>query len=542
MRNSLLSLVIVSSLAWSCGSSKSDNSQKSLSLLKQHTEMLSHDSCMGRKPFSEGADKAVKYLSEQMKEIGLKPYSGDSYYQNVEVVLSQTEVSKTMTLSTPKGKMELERYEDFTGFTKRLEEKIDIENAPMFFAGYGIVAPEYGKDDYSGIKDIENKIAIVLVNDPGLGSSDKSYFKGDEMTYYGRWMYKYEQAAKAGAKGVLIIHEDRGAGYGWSVVQASAKSKLYVAHREEGRYDTELEGWITQDVAKEFLEMNGYKLEELMAKSKSADFKPFDLSSKLSVSMNNSFTYQQSPNVVGYIEAKEPTQKSVVYTAHWDHLGVGKAIDGDSIINGTSDNATAMAWMLEIARRFKESGKAPDKNIVFLSPTCEETGFLGSIYYTQNPLFDAKQIAAVINFDVYPLWGESNDVTITGYGHSNLDSIVGELASEQGRYVMADPESYNGMFFRSDHFPFVKLGIPAMFAKGWSDSRKHGKEWSQKAIKDYWATTYHKPKDQNNPATDDYRGLLQEVDLFYQLGDHISNMDNYPKWSPTSEFAQTLIR
>ena len=274
----------------------------------------------------------------------------------------------------------------------------------------------------------------------------------------------------------MIIHEDRGAGYPWSVVRASAQSKMYV-DSDSDAYHCPLNGWIQFNAAKQLLADNGYDIDQLIEQSKSPDFKPISLKSTVTVSMRNTFDRQQSPNVIGYIPGSGNTDESVIYLGHWDHLGYGAPINGDSIINGATDNAVAIAWMLEMARCLNALKEKPRRNIVFLSPTCEETGFLGTKYYVEHPLFPIDKIAAVINLDVFPLWGENNDVTITGYGNSELDDTLAELAKKYNRYIMPDPDAYNGMFYRSDHFPFVQKGIPAMFAKGWNDNRKQGKEW-----------------------------------------------------------------
>lgn len=506
-----------------------------------NTEAISHDSCQGRKPFSEGADRAVNYIAHQMKEVGLKPINGDSYFQQVNIISSRTRCPDPMVLKTPKGKIPLDWLEGYTAFSARIEPEIDIDNAELVFAGYGIVAPEYGKNDFEGIENPQDKVAVVIVNDPGLGSDNTDYFNGDIMTYYGRWMYKFEEGARQGLKGVLIIHEDRGAGYPWSVVRASAQSKMYV-DSDSDAYHCPLNGWIQFNAAKQLLADNGYDIDQLIEQSKSPDFKPISLKSTVTVSMRNTFDRQQSPNVIGYIPGSGNTDESVIYLGHWDHLGYGAPINGDSIINGATDNAVAIAWMLEMARCFNALKEKPRRNIVFLSPTCEETGFLGTKYYVEHPLFPIDKIAAVINLDVFPLWGENNDVTITGYGNSELDDTLAELAKKYNRYIMPDPDAYNGMFYRSDHFPFVQKGIPAMFAKGWNDNRKQGKEWAKEHIARYWAETYHKPTDQTHPDTDDYSGLLQEVQLFFDLGYKLAQDTGYPKWKPKSEFANVLKR
>lgn len=519
-----------------------ENAKKAATVehLKRYTEAISHDSCQGRKPFSRGAELAVEYIARQMEEIGLKPYADGSYLQQVGIRSASVRCLGPMTITTPQGKISLEWKRDYVAFSARNDHKIDIGNAELIFAGYGIVAPEYGKNDFEGIRDPEDKVAIVMVNDPGLGSSHSDYFNGDNMTYYGRWMYKMEEAARQGLKGVLIIHEDRGAGYGWSVVRAS-NTRMYVDN-DDNEYHCPLNGWISFDAATKLLADNGYEIDKLIERAKSPDFKPFALNSTVSVAMELTFDRQQTPNVIGYIPGSGNTDESVVYIAHWDHLGYGTPIHGDSIINGASDNAAGIAWMLEIARCFNTLEKKPRRNIVFISPTCEESGFLGTKYYVEHPLFPIEKTAAVINMDVFPLWGENNDVTVTGYGHTDLDETLASLAKGYGRYVMPDPDAYNGMFYRSDHFPFVQKGVPAMFAKGWNDNRIHGREWSKEHIARYWAETYHKPADQTNPEKDDYSGLLQEVYLFFDLGYGLAEDTEYPKWKPGSEFAGILKR
>lgn len=541
MKYKLLIMAVL--IASACtGNRDAGNARKAATVehLRQYTEAISHDSCMGRKPFTEGAERAVEYIARQMEEIGLEPYADGSYFQPVGIRSASVRCLGPMVLKTPKGRISLEWKEDYVAFSARNERKIDIRNAELVFAGYGIVAPEYGKNDFEGIENPENKVAVVVVNDPGLGSDNTEYFNGDNMTYYGRWMYKLEEAARQGLKGVLIIHEDRGAGYGWSVVRAS-DTKMYV-DGDGDEYNCPLNGWISYEAASRLLADNGYSIEELIGQSKSPGFKPFPLNSTVSVSMELTFDRQQTPNVIGYIPGSGNTDESVVYIAHWDHLGYGTPINGDSIINGATDNAVGIAWMLEIARCFNTLKEKPRRNIVFISPTCEESGFLGTKYYVEHPLFPIEKTAAVINMDVFPLWGENNDVTVTGYGHSDLDETLAALAQEYGRYVMPDPDAYNGMFYRSDHFPFVQKGVPAMFAKGWNDNRLRGKDWSKEQIARYWAEIYHKPTDEVHPETDDYSGLLQEVHLFFDLGYRLAQDTAYPQWKPGSEFSGILKR
>lgn len=510
----------------------------SIESLKSHVEYLSDDACSGRLPFTEGADRAVAYLAEQMQNIGLEPIDPEStgleaYFQQVPLVKVTFEASKTMDISTPNGKLTLLRGEDFTAFNQNMSEEDIIENAELFFAGYGIVAPEYGKNDYEGLTDPSNKVAVVMVNDPGLGTAG-SYFTGDAMTYYGRWTYKYEEGFKQGLKGVLIIHETRGAGYPWSTVVAS--DVKYTIESDSDQTGMPLQGWLSNEAARRLFASCGYDMDSLIESAKQPEFKPFDLVSKVSVSIDKSFEKALSPNVVGYIEGSERPDECVVCSAHWDHLGFSdKPVDGDSIINGATDNATALAWLLETAKAIKSLDYTPRRSIVFFAPTCEEKGMWGTEYYVMNPLFSMENTLAIVNRDVLTLWGENNDVTVTGYGHSDLDSLLEECAAKYGRYVMADPEASNGMFYRSDQLPFMRRGVPAMFAKGWSDNKKMGKEWSISMIEDYWANIYHTVYDQVGPD-DDYSGLKQDSDLFLDFIMAIADSDYFPQWYEDSEF------
>lgn len=542
MKRLIYTAVLAAGLA-SCGTGGDNEAEEAKAvvtadLLRAHAAYLSSDECDGRKPFSAGAERAVEYLEQQMKEIGLTPIGTDgSYRQDVPLVLAAVTCDDTMRITTPQGDMSLRYLEDYTGFTKLIEPEVSIDNAELVFAGYGIVAPEYGKDDYRGLENPENKVAVVFVNDPGLGT-EGTYFTGDTMTYYGRWMYKLEEGARQRLKGVLIVHDERGAGYPWSVVTAGARSKLYIDDKADTSYRCPLEGWITEAQARELLRRNGYDFDDVKERSKRPDFKPFALNSTVSTRLHNTFTYNTSPNVAGYIQGSKDNGENIVCIAHWDHLGHGKPVDGDSIINGATDNATAMAWLLGTARAFTSLKRQPERSIVFLCPTSEETGFQGTKYYVSHPIFPVDKTVAVLNLDVIPLWGENNDLTITGYGQSTLDDMMARLAEKYGRYIMPDPDAFNGMFYRSDHFAFVQQGVPAMFAKGWNDNRKHGREWSAAKIKDYWANTYHKPTDELHPDTDDYGGLLQEFQIYFDLAYELTHTDIVPQWKEGSSFGR----
>lgn len=527
MKNICLNLCLIASIIHTVSCSRGSKiiyESASIDSLRNSVEYLASDQCEGRLPFTQGADRACDYLEAKMTEYGLI-----TCWQNVPLVKIESLASATMKIEGA-AQMELRYLEDFTAFNKcKGDTEIDAE---LVFAGYGIVAPEYGKNDFAGIENPGNKVAVVIVNDPGLGSEGE-YFNGDAMTYYGRWTYKFEEGARQGLKGVLIIHNDRGAGYPWSTVNSGAGMK-YALDDESQEKKLPLEGWLTGDAARKLLEESGYDADSLYSAAKSASFKPVALNSRVKVSISNKSTSNQSPNIIGYIPGT--SDECIVCIAHWDHLGMKSPdADGDGICNGATDNATALAWLLETARILKKSGHQFRRNIVFLAPTTEELGMWGSEYYVANPIFPMEKTVAVINKDVLTLWGECNDVTITGFGYSDLDEKLAEVATGHGCYIMADPEASNGMFYRSDHLPFMRKGVPALFAKGWSDSREHGREWSAEKIKDYWKNIYHSVNDETGPE-DDYSGLKQEVDIFCELISDLADSSWWPTWSKKSEF------
>ncbi len=508
----------------------------SIDSLRNIVTYLASDECEGRLPFTAGADKACDYLARKMMECGLQPIGThgpeltiDDFKQFVPLVKIETEVSPVMRISGACD-LELEYLKDFTAFNQKIENT--VIDAELVFAGYGINSPEFGKNDFAGIENPADKVAVVIVNDPGLGTDD-DYFNGDAMTYYGRWTYKFEEGLRQGLKGVLIIHDDIGAGYPWSTVTRGAAMK-YGLDDETKDGGLPLQGWLSGNAARKILSGAGLDVDSLLLSAKSRSFKPVPIGARVKVSLSNKFTADSSPNIVGYIPGT--TDECVVCTAHWDHLGVAaQSVDGDSICNGATDNATALAWLLETARAMKTLDHQPRRNIVFLAPTTEELGMWGTEYYVTHPLFPMEKTAAVINKDVLTLWGECADITVTGYGYSDMDSCLAAIAEGYDCYIMADPEASNGMFYRSDHLPFMRRGVPAMFAKCWSDSREHGREWSGAKISDYWSHIYHTVHDETTPE-DDYSGLKLETDIFLDFILAVADTDWWPQWSRTSEF------
>jgi Zn-dependent M28 family amino/carboxypeptidase len=512
----------------------------SYSDIEKHILELADDRHMGRMPMTESEPAVTAYISGQMKEIGLEGANGGSFFQQVPVLKVTSEISPELGFSTPAGKLGFKKMDEYITFTRKMEEFISIADCEMVFAGFGIVAPEFGRNDFQGV-DVKGKVILVFVNDPGYGTGG-NYFRGNGMTYYGRWTYKFEEAARQGAAACLIIHETGPAGYGWNVVSNNGETtKLYLQPDDGYRERCRLEGWISRSSAQKLFESCGLDMDSVKEEAMNPGFSPFLLPVTASAWIRNKFDTGYSDNVCGLIRGSKRPGEAVVFTAHWDHLGVGSPVDGDSIYNGATDNASAVAMLLEIARAFKSS-PPPERSVLFLCPTGEESGLLGSEYYCEHPFFDIEQTVACINTDVVMFLGKYRDVTITGYGQSDLDEWIGKVAMRFGRYVAPDPNPENGMYFRSDHFPFAKKGIPSLFAKGFTDAEKYGREKTLKMVSDYWKYVYHTPDDEYIPGRDDLGGLVNDAKLFFITGSNLANSDEWPAWKEGSEFRMARNR
>jgi Zn-dependent M28 family amino/carboxypeptidase len=502
--------------------------------IEKHIAELSSDRYQGRMPLTSAEEITVNYIAAQMKEIGLEPAANGSFFQEVPLLAVSSKISNTLDFDTPKGSLKFQKLTDYVTFSRKMEAEQSLDKSELVFAGFGITAPEYSRDDFQGM-DLTGKTILVFVNDPGYGTND-TYFKGNTQTYYGRWTYKFEEAARRGAKGCLIIHETGPAGYPWKVVRNNGETTKLYLKPENGYQDRcAFEGWISQSAAEQLFAACGMTFGQAKTNALKRDFKPFALPVKVSGGMKSTFETKMSRNVCGLIRGSKRPDEVVVYTAHWDHLGIGPVVNGDSIYNGATDNASAVSWMLEIARAFK-NGPAPERSVLFLSVTGEESGLLGSGYYAEHPFFPMNKTAAVINTDVLIFLGKYKDVTITGFGQSELDNWVKTEAEKQGRYVAPDPNPDNGMFFRSDQFPFVKQGVPAIFAKGYIDAEKQGKEKTLQNLDQYWKTVYHTPQDECKPERDDLSGVVQDAELLYHVGLNLANSQEWPKWNEGSEF------
>lgn len=534
MKNFLILLAGIFLASCSLVKTKSGDDVIQYKNIEKHIAELSSDRYQGRMPLTSVEEITVNYIAGQMKEIGLDPAVNGSFFQEVPLLAVSSKISNTLDFDTPKGSLKFQKLTDYVTFSRKMEAEQSLDKSELIFAGFGITAPEYNRDDFQGM-DLTGKTILVFVNDPGYGTND-TYFKGNTQTYYGRWTYKFEEAARRGAKGCLIIHETGPAGYPWKVAANNGETTKLYLKPENGYQDRcAFDGWISQSAAEQLFATCGMTFQQAKATALKHDFKPFALPVKVSGTMKGTFETQLSRNVCGLIRGSKRPDEVVVYTAHWDHLGIGPVVNGDSIYNGATDNASAVSWMLEIARAFK-NGPAPERSVLFLSVTGEESGLLGSGYYAEHPFFSMDKTVAVINTDVLLFLGKYKDVTITGFGQSELDNWVKTEAENQGRYVAPDPNPDNGMFFRSDQFPFVKQGVPAIFAKGYIDAEKLGKEKTLENLDQYWKTVYHTPQDEYKPERDDLSGVVQDAELLYRVGLNLANSAEWPKWNEGSEF------
>ncbi|WP_372745604.1 M20/M25/M40 family metallo-hydrolase [Lutibacter sp.] len=530
----LLLLIIFSSCTNQNQVLEAENSINSKDLEK-HIIALSSDEFQGRKPFTIGEEKTTEYIANAFKKMGIEGAYNGSYFQNVPAVELKYSPDKSITINTKNGDITLELTKDYIAKTPHIKDSITIKNSEIIFAGYGIVAPEYGWDDYKNI-NVKDKIVLVLVNDPGFATQNNKLFRGNSMTYYGRWAYKYEEAARQGAKGILVIHSTKPAGYGWQVLTNTSGFGISIQTKNGNKNKCKLEGWITEDATKKLFEKSDLNFETLAKQAETSNFNAISLNCNLNLTIKTQLKFQNSKNVVGIIKGSKYPNECIVYSAHWDHFGIGPVQNGDSIYNGAMDNGTALAAFLETAKAFSKLKKKPERSVVFISVTAEETGLIGSKFYAQNGLFPPEKTIANLNYELLLPMGKMKDVTITGFGQSELDLYVKEAAKEQDRYIIEESSPENGMYFRSDHFSFAQVGIPSLFIKGWQDSRTKGKEWAQTQINNYWENAYHKPSDEYNPTTADLSGIVEDAKLFFKIGYKLANESSYPKWNEKSEF------
>ncbi|SHG44638.1 M28 family metallopeptidase [Pedobacter caeni] len=517
------------SLSPDSGAIKAINEQS----FAKHIRILASDEFKGRKPFTIGETKTINYLKTEFEKLGLKPGNGKSFFQEVPMVDIKSVPEENLIIKGKNGSVTASFLNGFVAGTKHVEPEVSITNSPLVFAGYGIVAPEYKWNDYAGL-DVKGKTVVVMINDPGL--SDPGLFKGKNMTYYGRWTYKFEEAARQGATGILIIHDDIPAGYPWSVVRSGwSKSKLQLEAADQNKSRATVEGWISLDIAKQLFTLAG-KDESLFKEALKPGFKAVDLGLTTSLKIKTTIKRSVSNNVLALIPGTKKADEALIYSAHWDHFGVGEIIKGDSVYHGAVDNATGVAALLELAAAFKKAKVKPERSILFISFTGEEQGLLGSEYYAKYPVFPAKKSVADINMDMMGLAGKTKDIVVYGYGQSELEDYAASSAKKQGRIIVADPVPSSGLYYRSDHFNFAKVGIPSLFTGSGVDNVTHGREWGMKQAEDYIKTRYHSPQDNFDEKTWEMSGMVEDVRLLFDMGYRLSKEQTFPKWKTGSEF------
>ncbi|MDB5285508.1 MAG: peptidase [Mucilaginibacter sp.] len=500
--------------------------------IKQHIAVLANDSLQGRKPFSVGEEKTIAYIAAQFKKMGLESGNKGSYYQDVPMVEIKLANAPTMQISG-KTNLKMEAGVNFVAATRREVPAVELKNSPLVFAGYGIVAPEYKWNDYANL-DVKGKTVVVLVNDPGFQAPEK-FFKGDTMTYYGRWTYKYEEAARQGAAGVIIVHQTEPASYGWQVIQNSfTGSKLYLQQANKHMDRCQFEGWINEETAKKLLANAGIT-EDMRAYARKKDFKAVPLNSAVSVSLKNTLKYSTSHNVIATLKGSTTPNEYVLYSAHWDHFGISKPVAGDSIYNGAVDNASGVAAVLSIAKLFTQQKEKPKRSVVFLCVTAEEQGLLGSEYYGTHPVYPLNKTVADLNLDALSDFGETSDFSITGKGQNYLDDYVVELTKPNGWTVVGDTKPSSGSYYRSDHFNFAKVGVPALDLHNGANAIGHDEAWGKAKLKEYNEKRYHQPSDSYSD-TMNTKGMAQTTELLFKLGYKLSNETTFPGWKAGSEF------
>jgi Zn-dependent M28 family amino/carboxypeptidase len=499
-----------------------------------HVKYLASDELEGRGPGSRGEELAVAYLSSQLKELGCKPGNPDGSYTQ-KVPMYGFEVTNAPELVV-RGKDAEKRYatgKQFVGWTLRQMPEASVKDAEIVFVGYGVDAPEYQWNDFK--TDVRGKVVVMLVNDPPL--SDASLFGGKAMTYYGRWTYKFEQAAALGAAGAILVHNTNDAGYPWAVVENSWSGEQFdVVRSDKGASRCAFESWITEEAARDLFSTVGRSFDDDKTAAGSKDFQPVALGLNASVDIKLRARSLESHNVVAKVAGTgERADEWIVYTAHWDHLGIGKPADNDSIYNGALDNASGVAGVMEVARAFAAHKRPLQRSVLFVFTTGEESGLLGAVHYTNHPLYPLEKTIAEINVDGLNIWGRTEDMVVVGYGQSDLEQTLADAIAPMNRRIAPDSEPEKGYYYRSDHFPFAKKGVPALYADSGVEYRDRPAGWGLERRKEYVASRYHKPQDEYD-ASWDLSGAAEDMDALFRVGLTLANSEQTPQWSEKSEF------
>src|SRR6266545_548309 len=510
--------------------------------LLAHIKILASDEFEGRAPGTKGEELSVRYIADQFKQIGLKPGNPDGTYTQ-EVPLAGIRSEPTMSFITGDKTIDLKYPDDFVASSARLQSEIKIDNSNVVFVGYGVVAPEYGWDDYKNV-DVHGKTLLMLIGDPPIpdpkdsSKLDEKMFKGKAMTYYGRWTYKYEIAAKKGAAAAVIIHETEPAAYPYSVVKTSwAKENYEIDAPDKNVEAVKARSWITLDAAKKLLADCGQDFDALKKTALTKAFRPVPLDAKANINIKQQLRSFKSHNVIGKLDGSDSKLQDeyVIYTAHWDHLGRHAELQGDQIFNGAIDNASGVGSLIELAGAFTKLNPPPKRSVLFMATAAEEAGLLGAKFYAEHPLDPPEKTLADINIDTVNPWGKTRDIEDLSDNNSTLDDLLAAAAKRNGRVMTPNSEPEKGNFYRADHFEFSKRDVPALYIRGGKDFIGKPANFGQQKRDDYVAHHYHQASDEVNPEWD-LSGAVQDIQLLFEVGYQVANAEKFPEWKPNTEF------
>jgi Zn-dependent M28 family amino/carboxypeptidase len=510
-----------------------------------HTRTLSSDEFQGRAPGTRGEDLTVAYITDQFRRMGLRPGNTDGTYVQRVPLIGLTPAPSPLTLRKGNEQRQFAWKDDVVAWTTHQAPSAAVDESEIVFVGYGVEAPEYDWDDYKGM-DLRGKTLLMLVNDPPVPDPanetelDPKVFGGRAMTYYGRWTYKFEMAAEKGAAAAFIVHETEAAGYPFSVIQARTGEQFGLVAPDHNLSWPAVQGWVTLERARDLLRMAGQDFGTLKARAATREFRPVPLGIRASMTLNNTMRRVESRNVIARLDGRDPVLRTefVAYTAHWDGLGIGPAVNGDIVYNGAVDNAIGVGGLIETARAFTKLPTPPKRSVIFLATTAEEQGLLGSEYYTDSPVYPLARTAAAINIDGLNVNGRTSDVLLVGFGDSELDDYVRDAAGEQGRLVRADPEPEKGYIYRSDHFNFAAHGVPVVAAQPGMDFLGKPKGYGDKVRTDYNMRDYHQPSDIVRPDWD-LTGAREDLKILFAVGYRVAEADRMPQWKKGSEFSSS---
>jgi Zn-dependent M28 family amino/carboxypeptidase len=510
--------------------------------LRAHIRYLADDLLEGRAPGSRGGMLAAKYIAAKFESVGLEPAAADrTFFQQVAMVGTTSDPANKLTIKSGDRSQEFKFGDDFVGTTELEKSEIPV-SGEIVFVGYGIQSPENNWDDYKGL-DVRGKVLLMMVNDPPATAAEPNLFGGRALTYYGRWTYKYEEAARRGALGVILIHTTESAGYGWNVVRSSWSGECFGLVPDGSVNPLAFKAWVTDDAGQKIVQLAGQNLSALRQAAQTREFRPVVLNARVDSTLKVTTRRVTSPNVVGIWRGSDDKLKNeyVVFSAHWDHFGLRSDQSGDNIYNGALDNATGVSGILAIAKAFAALEEKPKRSILFIATTAEEQGLLGAEYYARHPLVPLARTVADINLDSLNIYGLTSDIAPLGADRSTLGKFIEEVAKENQVTISPDAHPEQGLFYRSDHFPFAKVGIPSVNFEPGSNFVGHSADWGKKQFEDYNATRYHQPSDEYSPNWD-FSGMVQQVRLAFWVGLRVANASETPKWKPGDEFERARLQ